>query len=128
MSPQHSQLRLAPPETLALEACFVVVVVVNGSAVAKLTFARARAHSRAHSPASPRACVCVFPRPHCSPAAILVPLARADLVGRFPFGAACALLVVKRLGGFDARATGPWLRDRLVLLLDDAEEMVASKL
>jgi hypothetical protein len=58
----------------------------------------------------------------------LVPLARADLVGRFPFGAACALLVVKRLGGFDARATGPWLRDRLVLLLDDAEEMVASKL
>ncbi len=58
----------------------------------------------------------------------LVPLTRADLVERFPLAAACALLVVKRLGGFNAMATGPWLRDRLVRLLDDAEEMGASKL
>jgi hypothetical protein len=58
----------------------------------------------------------------------VVPLARADVTERFPFGAPCELVVVKRLSGFDAMATGPWLRDHLVRLLDAAEETAASKL
>jgi hypothetical protein len=58
----------------------------------------------------------------------LVPLTISELAHVFPVGSPIRLGPGKRIGNFQAIATGPWLRERILQLLDDLDRIQPSKL